>query len=103
MSHFGLPACTLETLQRIFSGYPTVASVRLYGSRAKGTYNPRSDIDLAVFGPSVDRFVVAAILQDIDDSDIPYLVDIQNFSGLRNPALIEHIERVGQEIYRRPT
>jgi uncharacterized protein len=102
MTRFGLPAATLDALRRIFTRHPAVESVSIYGSRAKGTQHARSDIDLVAFGPGLDRFQIAAILLEIDDSDIPNLVDLQDFSNLRNPTLIDHIERIGQEIYRRP-
>ena len=102
MKRFGLSPGTLDCLRNIFIHYPAVESVRLYGSRAKGTSHERSDIDLAVFGQGIDRFIVASLMHDIDDSEIPYLVDIQDFATLRNPGLIDHIQRVGQEIYHRP-
>jgi hypothetical protein len=37
----------------------------------------------------------------LDDLLLPYSLDISRFHGLRNPALIDHIQRVGQDFYRR--
>lgn len=101
MSRFGLPPAVFDCLSEIFSHHPAIDAVKIYGSRAKGTAHPRSDIDLVLLGSSLDRHAVAALQQDIDDSDIPFQVDVQAFSSLQNRALIDHIDRIGQEIYRR--
>jgi hypothetical protein len=39
-------------------------------------------------------------LLDLDDSNLPYSVDLQNYSDLKNRALIEHIDRVGVPIFK---
>lgn len=101
MTSIGLDAKTLQKLQQLFAGYPNIAQVKLYGSRAKGSFHARSDIDLAVFGEDIDRFAIAAILMEVDESDIPYQVDLQNYHELKNPSLIEHIDRVGVVIYQK--
>lgn len=95
----GIDAATLMKLTRILATYPAVEQVKLYGSRAKGTAHERSDIDLAAYGDKLDRFTIARILLDLDDSDIPYQVDLQNYHELKNKQLIEHIDRVGMIIY----
>lgn len=96
----GLDNHILTTLIRIFSKYPTIRQIKLYGSRAKGNYRENSDIDLVAIGET-DRFSIASILLDLDDTDIPYLIDLQNYSELKNRHLIEHIDRVGLVIYDR--
>ncbi|WP_198243671.1 nucleotidyltransferase domain-containing protein [methane-oxidizing endosymbiont of Gigantopelta aegis] len=101
MKTIGLDDRTLQTLRRIFSNYPGIQQVKLYGSRAKGTNHERSDIDLAVLGENVDRFMIADILLTLDDSDIPFLIDLQNYHDIKNRQLIEHIDRVGLVIYDR--
>ena len=103
MIEAGLDAQTLQKLRQVFAKYPAIEQVKLYGSRAKGSFHDRSDIDLAVFGKGVDRFVIAAMLMDLDDTDIPFMVDLQNYQDLRNRRLVEHIDRVGVEIYAKDT
>lgn len=101
MADCGLPEPTLEALRQVFRRFPNVDAVKLFGSRAKGSFHARSDIDLAVFGHDLDRFQIAAMLIDIEETDIPYRVDLQDFRQIRNARLAAHIERVGVEIYRR--
>lgn len=99
MPDTGLTENNMLALARVFERFPAIKRVKLYGSRAKGTYNPRSDIDLAAFGQKIDRAVIAEVLMDLDDSDIPYLVDLQAYDDLRNPQLLNHIDRVGIIVY----
>lgn len=97
----GLSKGVLAMLIGTFKKYTGIDQVTLYGSRAKGTFNERSDIDLVAYGKDLNRFVVSQVLLDLDDSDIPFMVDFQDFNELKNRRLIEHIERVGQVIYSR--
>jgi predicted nucleotidyltransferase len=101
MKACGLDSQTIQKLRQIFANYPSVRQAKLYGSRAKGTHQAHSDIDLVVLGDGLDRFVIANLLLDLDDTDIPFLIDLQNYSELRNRRLIEHIDRVGVVIYQR--
>jgi uncharacterized protein len=56
MTAIGLSAQQLMALQRVFRKHNVIQAVKLYGSRAKGTFNPCSDVDLAAFGENIDRF-----------------------------------------------
>jgi uncharacterized protein len=99
MKETGLTAGQLNLLQAVFKNYPAIKFVKLYGSRAKGTFNERSDIDLVVFGDNISRFLISDLLLELENSDLPYLVDVQNYADLKNRKLIEHIDRVGVVIY----
>ncbi len=101
MSNTGLTPEQLTMLQNVFKQHPQVDAVKLYGSRAKGNFHARSDVDLVLMGTGIDRFLVAAVLMDLTDTDLPYAVDLQNYSDIKNRALVEHIDRVGLVIYER--
>lgn len=103
MNETGLTHQQLVLLQQIFKKHPAVQSVKLYGSRAKGTFHERSDVDLMVFGEGIDRFLIAELLLDLEDSNLPYSVDLQDYRELKNRELIEHIDRVGVVIFERET
>ena len=98
---YGLTEENILLLNAIFGKYNAVKEVVLYGSRAKGNYTNRSDIDLVIKGSKTDRHIIANILLDFDDSNIPYLIDLQDISNIRNIQLIEHISRVGKVLYKR--
>ncbi len=101
MNDTGLTSDQLALLTQVFQKHPQIDCVKLYGSRAKGTFQPRSDVDLVAFGHDINRFLIADILLDLADSDLPYQVDLQNYHELKNRALIEHIDRVGLVLYQR--
>ncbi|KAK3606763.1 hypothetical protein CHS0354_018357 [Potamilus streckersoni] len=100
-SKFGLTPAQPDILIRIFDRCAPVRAVKIYGSRAKGTRRDRSDVDLALYGEGIDRFTVGALCEEIEDSDLPCLVDLQSYHDIRTPALREHIDRAGQWLYQR--
>lgn len=93
---FGLSDKTRATLVAMFSAYPEILRVIVYGSRAKGNYREGSDIDIALDAPDLTFAQVLAIRGAIDDSNIPYLVDLSRLQDLKEPDLLEHIGRVGK-------
>ena len=51
--------------------------IRLFGSRAAGTFTPVSDFDVALdMGKRIDGAILEQIRGDLEDSNIPYRVDI---------------------------
>ncbi len=101
MQSTGLSADVLSLLRDCFVSHPNIERVKLYGSRAKGNYTDRSDIDLVAYGSLLARSDIADILLDLDDSSIPYQVDLQRFDELKNQRLIDHINRIGVVVYQR--
>lgn len=100
MKETGLSQDAREILIDIFSKYPEIDVAILYGSRAKGNFTPRSDIDLVVKG-KISRHTISRILSDLDESDILNSVDLQYYNELKNRDLIGHIDRVGIVIYKK--
>lgn len=101
MSSFGLSDKTLATVRAILAGYPEIEQAILYGSRAKGTYRNGSDIDLTLVGAELDHRLLAQISGRLEDSSIPYQVDLSLKSDIDNHNLLAHIERVGVVFYRK--
>jgi predicted nucleotidyltransferase len=93
-----LTPAELELLRSVFRRHPEIRTVKLFGSRAKGTHTARSDIDLALWG-EVDALRSAAIAAELDELPLPYTYDVRPFASLSLPSLREHIERVGVAIY----
>jgi uncharacterized protein len=93
-----LAAYELDLLKSVFVRHPEVTAVTLFGSRAKGTHSPQSDIDLALSGP-VNALRAEAIAAELEELPLPYRFDVQTLEGLNNRALLEHIQRVGVVLY----
>lgn len=94
----GLPQAAIYAICQVFACYPGLAQAILYGSRAKGTFRPGSDIDLTLKGEITDQELLS-LYGDLDDLCLPYKFDLSLYRQLDNQALYEHIERVGQVFY----
>ena len=92
---FGLKESDIELIQTVLSNYKEVYKVLIYGSRAKGTFKPASDIDLTLLGEKLNLTIQHKIENDLDDLMLPYLFDISIFNQISNTDLVEHINRVG--------
>ena len=103
MSSFGLTDKIITTIRQIFVEFPVVEKAILYGSRAKGNYKHGSDIDLTLVGDMLDINALGSIADRLDESPIPYQVDLSIFDQLKHAGLKEHIERVGVVFYERRT
>ena len=97
---FGLPDSTLATVRQILAACPQVETAILYGSRAKGNYKPGSDIDLTLIGDGLGYAELSRLADALEESDIPYQVDLSILADVENANLREHIQRVGKVFYR---
>jgi predicted nucleotidyltransferase len=99
---YGLSDYTLQTLDALFQKHSGIKEAVLYGSRAKGTYRPGSDIDITLHTDETFTYNDLLYLAgEAEDSDMPYFVDISVFDKLQNPDLKAHIQRVGKTLYSR--
>jgi predicted nucleotidyltransferase len=94
MSH-GLSDSTVEGIRKVLALHPEVEKAVLYGSRAKGTHRPGSDIDLTLLGSRLDHTLLTRIENELDDLLLPYRIDLSLFETLTHPELLDHIRRVG--------
>ena len=85
----------MELIKQAIVHFPEIESFKIYGSRAKGNYRPGSDIDLALFGKKVSIETVLKLSVSLDNLDLPYEFDLSIYDRLDNPALRDHIDRVG--------
>jgi predicted nucleotidyltransferase len=98
---YGLEPHIIEQANSIFRKYPEIKKVIIYGSRAKGNYRNGSDIDLTILTNNMELTILQKIETEIDDLLLPYTFDISIFNNIDNQNLIEHIERVGLDFYKR--
>lgn len=100
--HLAIDDKSIDILTSIFREFPQIKEVVLYGSRAKATHQERSDIDLVIRNSEISRQTLGKIKLEIDNSDVPYLVDLQIMENIKNRQLIDHINRVGKVFYTSP-
>jgi predicted nucleotidyltransferase len=81
---------------------PEVDEAWVFGSRAKGTHKPGSDVDLAIGGPRVDFAVVSRLRYRLnEETQLPYSFDVVDRSTIQSQELRDHIERVGLLVYKK--
>ena len=98
---YGMTDDELNLLCSLFARHKEIEQVILYGSRARGTHKPFSDVDITLLGIGLTRSHLNRLMADIDESSLPYFFDISLFAKLTNPDLIEQIERTGVVLYQR--
>jgi predicted nucleotidyltransferase len=91
----------MASILAVFRRHPEIELVKFYGSRAKGNARPESDIDLALFGAAdrLDERAAESIAEELDELPLPLRFDVRTYDAIRNPALKEHIDRVGIIIF----
>lgn len=97
---YGLKEEELKQLTQKLTNYPEIEEAILYGSRAKGTYKPFSDIDLCLKGDKITTQLVSRIYLALDELLLPYQIDLSVLHTLKNKELVEHIKRVGIVVYK---
>lgn len=98
---YGLSDMTIAKICDVLSRHPSVEKAVLYGSRAKETFKPGSDIDLSLHGATITLKELGDIDSELDDLLLPYTIDLLIFETLNHVKLREHIERVGKVFYKK--
>lgn len=98
MTQADLTEGQLDLIRDILARHTEVTGAVLFGSRAKGTAAPASDIDLALEGID-DPLRAEAIASELEDLPLPYRFDVIALSTIRHEPLREHIARVGVRIH----
>ena len=98
MTQLCLAPRELDLIRSVLTRHPAVTGAILFGSRAKGTAQPASDVDLALEGVA-DPLQAEAIANELEELPLPYRFDVKALAAIRHRPLLEHIERVGIRIH----
>ena len=72
----------LKELKDIFTKYCPKAEIWAYGSRVKNDCHSGSDLDMVVKAFNEDNKHLCELKDLLNESDIPFLIDIQDFEKL---------------------
>lgn len=98
--NFGLRDTDLTYLRNAFRRFPEIERVVGFGSRAKGTQRPGSDVDLAVSGTGVTLATLLRLGSVLnEESPMPFRFDLVHLEALENEVLRREIERTGRVLY----
>lgn len=84
MNYFGLTEKNLLFLKDIFAKHLGRFPCRIwiFGSRALGSHQPYSDIDLLIDCPQLTKSVFSNICEDFEESAFPFKVDLVDIQKL---------------------
>ena len=93
---FGLAEHHYRALVDVFGRFGSIKRVLIFGSRAKGSAKPWSDIDLAVIAPEMSDQEFSQLLQELYGLDLVFKLDLLHWDRLTGqPKLRETIELHG--------
>ena len=95
---YGLSADQFNSALRVFATNPTLEQVILFGSRAKGTHKPGSDVDIALVGPELSFDDLLRLSSKLDELNQPWKFDLLLYNNV-DADVAAHIKRVGKLIY----
>lgn len=101
MNNTGLKAANVEQINNVFTRFPQIVKVLLYGSRAMGNYKPSSDIDITLIGENINLALQQKLELELDDLLLPYKFDISIYAKISSPEFKNHIDRVGKVFYQK--
>lgn len=85
------------TIQEILTPHQAITHAILFGSRARGTFKPTSDVDIALKG-AITIKLIAKIKAEFEESNLPFFVDIVDYVKV-NEELKNHIDAQGKILY----
>lgn len=97
----GLSLQTLARVGEVLRRFPEVEKATLFGSRAKGTHRPGSDIDLALAGQGLDWRTISRIDDALDELLLPYNFSLIRLDAATDPDVAAHVGRVGVLLFDR--
>ncbi len=75
---------------------PEDSKIFLFGSRAEGNHSRSSDIDIGVISKKLDEKMIVKLKEIIDDSFVPFKVDIVDFSRADKKFKNKALKRIVQ-------
>lgn len=88
----------LAEVVSICQSIPEINEIILFGSRAKGTHMPKSDIDIALKGSGID---IESVRDDVNEIDTLLKIDLIDLDTCKNALLIKEVEKDGISLYRK--
>ena len=92
---FGLKERYYDELKALYFLFPNIDEIIIFGSRARGDYREYSDIDIAIKG-ELTKLEIALIREHLEESKIPYVTDVVEYSKIVDKKFKEEIDKEGE-------
>lgn len=89
---FGLDPGIARSLRAFFAGHRGVDRVWIYGSRARGEENVRSDVDLALDAPGMDEYGFSALKQALEALQLVRKVELTHWQAVGDARFKGEVE-----------
>ncbi len=93
----------LDVMRAIFLRFPSIQSVRVFGSRARGNARRASDMDLAVTAPGMSSREWSKMQAALEEAPLIYNLDVVRFDTLADEKLRSRIATEGKEVFAKNT
>jgi predicted nucleotidyltransferase len=93
---FGLTQTSFEKIKTLLVNNPELEEVKIFGSRAIGTFKEGSDIDIVIYGPNITPHIIRSLMIAYHRLNLPYKLDIIHYESILNPDLKAHIDEYGK-------
>ncbi|AXY02094.1 nucleotidyltransferase domain-containing protein [Vibrio alfacsensis] len=91
----GLKTHQYQLIKDIVLNHDLVTRAWVFGSRALGTFKDNSDIDIALEGRDISLSVLAGLQDRLEQSSLPFTVDLVVKHKITSTELLAHIETHG--------
>ncbi len=98
---YGLLEKDIDSIVSVLSENHKIDKIILFGSRAKGNYNPGSDIDISIKGQLLNINDILESNIKLENLSLPYKIDLIIYDRIKESDLINHIDRVGINLFER--
>jgi predicted nucleotidyltransferase len=99
----GLSEQSLRAIANVLYSNARVSGAKIFGSRAIRTFHEGSDIDICLFGEELTISDLNRIASELDELNIPEMVDLVNFRTIKNENLLKHIADFSVQIEPTPS
>jgi len=100
LNKYGLRQKDMDYMINLFSQFSEIEKVKVFGSRATGSFKDGSDIDLAILGKKLNSDIVKKIHYLLEEESPTLLwFDIINYNEINNENLKLEIDNFGKIIY----
>jgi len=99
MTRFGLEQHILDKIVQVLREHPQIERAVIYGSRADGRFKPESDIDIAIFAPTMELSEFARLRFELCELPIVFKLDVVHVDALENETLRREIVTRNSEFY----
>ena len=97
---FGFTNLDQKEMNQVFSKYLNLKKVVLFGSRSNQSFQPYSDVDLAIVCDKDAFNTVCSLKYKLEEeTQLPYFFDVIDLNKISSPELKKHISIYGKVIY----